>query len=155
MDTMIMPRPGLGRQALTFGRHFLEMCIPMCVLGLPLSLFVLGAITSVGGVDLRAEYPGLALLVAAFTLTLPMAAWMLFRGMPLRPTLEMVAAAFAVAMFLIAVVSFGFVEQAWVQLTVGEFCGMVCVAMAVVMLFRLDLYTGRIGHHAGQVEASA
>ena len=32
-------------------------------------------------------------------------------------------------------------------LTVGEFCGLSCVAMLGVMILRLDLYTGRTGHH--------
>jgi hypothetical protein len=150
MDAMTMPRPGVGRQALTFGRHFLEMCIPMCLVGVPLTLFVLGAISSVAGAELREQYPGVALLVAALTLTAPMAAWMLFRGMPVRPTLEMSAAAFAVAIALIGASAIGLVGQGAIQLTVGEFCGMVCIAMVVVMLFRLDLYTGRAGHHMGQ-----
>jgi len=31
------------------------------------------------------------------------------------------------------------------------FCGPACVVMLVVMLFRLELYTGRAGHHMGYV----
>jgi len=67
--------------------------------------------------------PRLALLVIAFNYALPMAAWMRFRGMAWRPTLEMSG--------------------------VLGFCGPACVVMVIVILFRLDLYTGRMGHHLG------
>jgi hypothetical protein len=30
------------------------------------------------------------------------------------------------------------------------FCGPVCVVMVIVMLFRLDLYTGRTGNQMGR-----
>jgi hypothetical protein len=146
MDTMVTPGPGWGRQAFTFGRHFLEMCISMCAVGVPLTLVVLSAVSSVGGVELREQYPGAALLLFALTLSVPMVAWMLYRGMPLRPTFEMAAAGFAVAIGLVAAAGLGIVGESWVRLRIGEFCGLVCVAMFVVMLFRLDLYTGRAGH---------
>ena len=147
MVAVTTPRAGIGRQAWTFGRHFFEMCIAMCVAGVPLTLMVFAAISTLASVDLQEQYPALALIVTAFGLTLPMSAWMVFRGMPWRPVLEMAAAAFVVAILLIAVVVVGIVGSETLQLTVGEFCGLSCVAMLVVMLFRLDLYTGRTGHH--------
>jgi hypothetical protein len=63
------------------------------------------------------------LLVIAFNYALPMAAWMRFRGMAWRPTLE-------------------------VSGLLG-FCGPAWVVMVIVMLFRLDLCTGRTGHQMG------
>jgi hypothetical protein len=135
-----------SRQAWNFARHYLEMCIAMCVGGVPLTLVTLAGLSSLTGASVRDQYPQLSLLVMAFTITLPMAAWMLFRGMPRRPTLEMAGAAFLVAIVLIMASWIGGIEEA-PQLKVGEFCGLTCAAMFAVMLFRLDLYTGRTGHH--------
>jgi hypothetical protein len=147
MIAMATPRIGLGRQAWNFGRHYLEMCVAMCAAGVPLTLVVLAAISSLMNLGLREQYPALYLVLIAFSLTLPMSGWMWFRGMPWRPILEMAAAAFAVAVMLIAAVAVGFAGRGMLQVTVGEFCGLSCLAMFVVMLFRLDLYTGRTGHH--------
>jgi hypothetical protein len=36
-----------------------------------------------------------------------------------------------------------------------KFCGPACLVMLVVMLFRLDLYAGRMGHHAYGAHAHA
>lgn len=75
-------------------------------------------------------------------ITLPVAAWMRFRGMDLRPILEMAAAG------ILAVVVeawFGIISASAVG--VGTVCGLECVAVFAAMLFRLNMYTGRGGHH--------
>jgi hypothetical protein len=41
----------------------------------------------------------------------------------------------------------GFAPDSALQITFGSFCAIACVGMFVVMLPRLDLYTGRSGHH--------
>jgi hypothetical protein len=68
-----------------FTRHFLEMCIAMCVGGGALNalVFVVGP-AQLGYPDLRTMSPELALLLIACLYTLPMAAWMRFRGMAWR-----------------------------------------------------------------------
>ena len=141
----LAPHVSPARQVWNFARHYLEMCIVMCVAGVPLTLVTLSGLSSLTGVDMRDQYPQLSLLVTAFTITLPMTAWMLFRGMPRRPTFEMAGASFGVAIVLIIAGWLG-IEEA-VQLKLGEFCGLTCAAMFAVMLLRLDLYTGRTGHH--------
>lgn len=121
----------------------------MCAAGVPLTLVVLAGASTFAGYDVRERFPELGLLLVALTLTLPMTAWMLFRHMTLRPTLEMAASAFAIALALIAGVWANVAGPAWLAIKVGEFCGLSCVAMLVVMLARLDVYSGRAGHHAG------
>jgi hypothetical protein len=90
MDRITTSRPGLRSQIWQFARHFLEMCVAMCVGGGILNglVFVAGP-ALLGYPDLRQQSPELALLVTAFDVTLPMALWMRFRGMAWRPTLEM------------------------------------------------------------------
>ena len=102
MDTVIVARPAFRQQFLMFARHYAEMCVSMCAAGVPLTLVVLAGASTFAGYDVRERFPELGLLLVALTLTLPMTAWMLFRHMALRPTLEMAAAAFAIALALIA-----------------------------------------------------
>jgi hypothetical protein len=63
-------------------------------------LFVAGP-ALLGYPDLRQEAPELALLVIAFNYALPMAAWMRFRGMAWRPTLEMSGATVGLAIVML------------------------------------------------------
>lgn len=143
------PRPGLRRQTWSFTRHFFEMCIAMCV-GAGLSGLLLRGAALVGYPDLRQQSPGLTLLVVVVVITLPMAAWMRFRGMEWRPILEMSVAGIGV---VVGVTWLGIVSASTVE--IGSVCGLACVVMFVVMLFRLDLYTGRTGHHMGHAQHEA
>ena len=133
---------GLRSQAWTFARHFFEMCVAMCA-GVGLLTLVTGT-ALIGSSDLRQQYPGLALLVIAIVITLPMVVWMRFRGMDWGPIIEMSAAGIGVVM---VVAGLGIIPASAVQF--GSVCGLACVGMLAVMLFRLDLYTGRAGHHIG------
>ncbi|MGZ4620111.1 MAG: hypothetical protein ACXV3F_15725, partial [Frankiaceae bacterium] len=99
--------------------------------------------------DLRQQAPGLALVVAAFLFTLPMAVWMLIRGMAWRPTLEMSVATVGVAVVVVALSVAGVVSQSGLQAWLKASCGPWCAVMVVAMLFRLPLYTGRTGHQMG------
>jgi apolipoprotein N-acyltransferase len=72
---------------------------------------------------------------------------MLLRGMEWRPTLAMSAVPIGLAFLLIGLAWLGLSSESTLQITFGSFCGIACVGMFVVMLFRLDLYTGRTGHH--------
>ena len=102
MDRMAT-RPGLGSQIWTFARHFLEMCAAMCIGGVVILnglVFVAGP-ALLGYPDLRQEAPELALLAIAFNCALPMAAWMRFRGMAWRPTLEMSGATIGLGIVMI------------------------------------------------------
>lgn len=148
MDTAATMRLGYGRQAWNFVQHFLEMCISMCAGGYPLYLLLFTALPAVlGGPDFRERAPELSLVVIATLLTLPMAAWMRFRGMEWRPIVEMSAVPFGVAIILIGAVSVGVAPGDTLLIKFGSFCGLSCVGMFLVMLPRLDMYTGRTGHH--------
>jgi hypothetical protein len=140
-------RLGVGRQTRNFVQHFLEMCISMCAGGAILSLVVFGIPASIGAPNLRDQSPELGLILIAILLTLPMAAWMRFRGMAWRPILEMSAIPLGLAILLIGAVWAGFAPDSTLQITFGSFCGIACAGMFVVMLPRLGLYTGRSGHH--------
>lgn len=155
MDQVTTPRPGLRSQVWQFARHYLKMCVAMCLGGgiLTALLFLAGP-ALLGYPDLREQAPDLALVVVAVILALPMAAWMRFRGMAWRPTLDMSGATIGLAIVLVALAGLGVVPDSsireWVTgERVPRFCGPACAVMLVVMLFRLGLYTGRTGHHMG------
>lgn len=137
------------RQAWNFVRHYLEMCVSMCIGGGTLFalIFVVGP-GVLGYADPRSSYPELSLLVVAVAFTLPMALWMRLRGMPWAPILEMSAAALAVALVFLALGWAGILSRGGIaEFASLAFCGPACIAMFGAMLFRLDLYTGRSGHH--------
>ena len=148
METTSLPAIGIGRQTWNFARHFLEMCVSMCIGGAILSLVVFAGIpAATGGGNLRELYPEFSLFAIAVLLTVPMAAWMTFRGMAWRPTLEMSVVPIGFAVLLIGIAWTGWTPTSTLQIEFGAFCGIACVGMFVVMLSRLDLYTGRSGHH--------
>jgi hypothetical protein len=139
----------------TFIRHFLEMCVAMCVGGglMNALIFVAGP-ALMGYSDLREGTPALALVVIALIYLAPMAAWMRFRGMPWRPILEMSGAVIALAVVFIGLAAFDAMSESDLRSSALGFCGPACVVMLPVMLLRLDLYTGRIESHGQQAAAS-
>ncbi len=137
--------PSIGRQIWNFVRHYLEMCAAMCIGGSLLRALFLGG-ASWAGYDVGDDYPGITLLVIAVLYTAPMATWMWFRGMAWRPNLEMSGAAIGLAVAVIGLTWLGVVPESSLATWQVIFCGPACVVMFVVMLFRLDVYTGRAGH---------
>lgn len=127
-----------------FGLHVLQMCVVMCV-----SLALLGvaasAATTLGLSDVREEAPVMSALVVAAVLAGSMVAWMRFMGMEWRPTLEMAAPAPAAGVLVIAAYWAGVIAQADL---IGSVCGVACLGMIAVMLFRFGLYSSHAGHHA-------
>jgi hypothetical protein len=138
MDTA-RTRPDSPQRVLRFVRHFIEMCISMCI-GVGVALVVVGVL---GGERFRAAYPELSLILVALVLTAPMTAWMVLRGMPRRPILEMSAVSVVVVGALLVAGAAGIGPGT--AATVGDVCGFSCAAMLVVMGARFDLYAGR--HH--------
>ena len=148
------------RPAGYFLRHLGEMILAMmagmvasvAVLALIFSTVLASTIRGMPRVEVLNQFAVLICLVMAVGMIVPMVAWMRHRGMEWRPTLEM-AAAMAVPLVPI----FGLLA---LQVIPGaRACGLYCVvmipAMVVAMLFRLDLYTGRTGHHAHAAHAHA
>jgi uncharacterized membrane protein YfcA len=137
------PIEAAAKKAGRFGLHVLEMCVVMCVgLGV-LGALLLGASAVLGlPDDLRQQVPELSALIVAAVLALSMVVWMRFRGMEWRPTLEMAGAAIAAGVVMIAGYWLGIVAE---NDLVQSVCGVACVAMIAVMLFRFRLYSS---HHA-------
>jgi hypothetical protein len=141
--------PSIQRQIWHFARHYLEMCVAMCLGGTTLALLVFRAAPAVLGIqDLRDTAPAAALVVAAVLYTLPMATWMRIRHMAWRPTLEMSASTVGVAVIVSVLYGMGVLSLATLEAWVAAGCAPWCAVMLIPMLFRLPLYTGRSGHHA-------
>ena len=137
---------GGAKRAGRFGRHFLEMCAVMCLGGGLLIALFFGAAAFLGFSDLRQQAPVLSALVIAVILAGAMVAWMRFRRMAWRPTLEMAGSSIASGVLLIAGYWLGLVSE---SALVPGVCGVACVAMVAVMLFRVRLYSSsHAGHHA-------
>ena len=156
MTETVASRPDAGRQTLSIGRqvwnftrHFLEMCVAMCVGGTALTalVFVAGP-ALLGYPDVRETAPASAVLIIAVLVTAPMVGWMRFRGMAWRPILEMSAATIGLGVVLAALAAVGVLSPADVRSWALAFCGPACLVMLPVMLLRLDMYTGRSGEHA-------
>jgi hypothetical protein len=132
--------PPLGR----FAAHYAEMCLVMCVGAVTLSVALFEGASLIGYPDLPQRAPVLSTLVLAINLSVPMAAWMRFRRMDWRCTLEMSGATMAAGFLLIGASWLGIIPQsslfAWLR-------SLACPIMLVIMLLRFDQYSGRAGHH--------
>src|SRR5215203_6579609 len=130
----------------TFIRHYIEMVVVMfagmIVLGLPgeAALKALGS----GSSALRDDAPAVVFLGMAATMTVPMVAWMRYRGHRWQPALEMAA-----SMIIPTVIAIGLLAAG--VLRFGTLMGLEHVAMLLGMLvamgLRADEYTGHHGHH--------
>jgi hypothetical protein len=142
-----MMRTTIRSKTMQFTRHYVEMVVAMVVgmfaLGMPLAAILEGA-----GIDVSAwetDAPELLLLSMAFTMSLPMAAWMRYRGHGWAPVWEMTASMFVPSFAAIALLWGGSVEETDALLLI-QHAGML-PSMLAVMLLRLGEYTGH-HHHA-------
>ena len=118
----------------------------MCAGAVVLSVLFFGAAGLLGYSDLPQRAPVLSALVVAVNLSLPMAAWMRFRGMDWRPTLEMSGATMAVGLALIV----GY----WLDIVAASSLievqtSLACPVMIAVMLLRFRLYSTHTQHAHG------
>ncbi len=134
-----------------FARHYLEMVVAMfvgmAVLWAP-AIWALSA-AGIGGSSLHEDAPALMLLVMAVTMTVPMVAWMRYRGHGWQPSLEMAAAMFVPTVAAIALL-WGGVAGDVGALVALEHVAML-LAMLAAMLLRRDEYSG--GYAAAGVPA--
>jgi hypothetical protein len=144
-DTAIMREVTVPRRIGHFVLHYLEMCMPMCVGFVVLDLIYFWIAGGFGYSEPFRQLPELSVLVVGLNMTAPMAAWMLFRGMPRRATAEMSAAMVVWAVVLLVLGLLGVLPKG--RLALLEH-GLMMPVMLVPMLLRLDLYTGRVGHQA-------
>jgi hypothetical protein len=123
----------------TFLRHYAEMLIAMF-----LGMGVLAGVPAAAGFKLEALE--LALLWMAFTMSVPMVAWMRYRGHGWAPAWEMTASMFIPSFAAIALLWMGVAEERGTLMAV-QHAGMF-PAMLVAMLLRRDEYSGHHGHIA-------
>jgi len=129
-----------------FFLHFVEMCGVMCLGAITLNVAFFGVAALLGYTDLPQRLPELSALFVAFSLSMPMAVWMRFRGVAWRPTLEMSGSTMAVGLLLVIGYWFGGVPE---ESLISVQASLACPLMLVVMLFRFRLYSaGHQGHHA-------
>jgi len=116
-----------------FIRHYLEMVVAMLlgmlVLGLPLATLL--------------HAPELELLNMAITMTLPMVAWMRYRGHGWQPVWEMSAAMFVPTFVALGLLWAGSVEDEHTLLMIQHTA--MFPLMLLAMLLRPSEYTGHVG----------
>jgi hypothetical protein len=130
-----------------FALHLAEMCLVMCASGFLLSVLFFQSAELLGFADLPRTAPELSVLVIAINLSVPMAAWMRFRGMASRPTLEMAGSTMAVGVSLIAAYWLGLIARASL---IDVQTSLACPVMIAVMLLRFRLYAAH--QHARPVQ---
>jgi hypothetical protein len=136
-----------------FIRHYVEMLIAMflgmAVLGTP-AILALGA-AGVSSAELQSDAPALLLLGMGITMTLPMVAWMRYRGHGWAASNEMAASMLIPTGGVIALLGAGLVADVG-TLLMAEHVVML-PSMLVAMLLRREEYShGGHGHqHAERV----
>jgi len=125
------------RRILRFTRHFLVMLAAMYLGMLALGPVYVWAARSAGYTDPWTQLPALSAMVMAFTMTVPMAAWMRWHGHGWRPVGEMTAAMFVPA-GLAAVMYLAGAASAEAVMGIGHMA--MIPAMLAVMLYRYREY---------------
>jgi hypothetical protein len=137
-----------------FIRHYLEMIaamfLGMLVLGAP-AIAALGA-AGVTRAELRADAPALFLLGMGLTMTVPMVAWMRYRGHGWPASSEMAASMMIPTAGVVGLLALGLVEDVGALMMIQHV--VMFPSMLVAMLLRREEYSG--GHaHAAPVRQTA
>lgn len=137
-----------------FLRHFLEMYLAMGI-GMFAAAFAFAMIVSTWGMTWvvgRDRFPQLFLLAMTLGMTLPMAAWMRFRGHGWRTTNEMAAAMYVPGIIFIVLVSLQVID---VKPACSLYCALMTPLMLVPMLLRRREYSQDHRHHSPAHQHSA
>jgi hypothetical protein len=118
-----------------FWRHFAEM-FGVMVAGMIATAAIFLTIVQMTWDEATREHPMASLLVIAAGMTIPMAAWMLYRGMGRRNTSEMAAVMALPAIPFLGLVWFGVTDSA----LCGPYCILAIVGMLALMLYRRSAY---------------
>ena len=138
----------LNTKTARFARHYLEMVIAMMagmiVLGVPAEglLQVAGSSTS----DLSDSAPGAVLAGMGVAMTVPMVAWMRYRGHTWRPTAEMAASMILPTIGVLLLLGTGAMTD--FHGLMGLLHVVMLPAMLLAMLLRVDEYTHHHAAHA-------
>jgi hypothetical protein len=126
-----------------FVRHYVEMVAAMF-----LGMFALSKpadwLFSALGTSTSSQHPTMMLLSMGITMTIPMVAWMRYRGHGWRPTNEMTASMLIPTFAAMALVETSVMNSG--QVMVLEHVAMLA-GMLIAMLLRRDEYSGH-GHSA-------
>ncbi len=125
-----------------FWRHYLQMAAVMGVGMIASGAILMFASGLKTWDEVTIQYPTQALMVMAVGMSIPMAAWMLFRGMGRRNSVEMAAAMVLLVIPFLCLVWFGVTKSAWC----GPYCVSTFVAMYALMRYRRDEYSMRAAH---------
>lgn len=139
MNTALAPHANRVGRLGRFLLHYLEMCIPMCIgfaVGDAVYLWAAGLL---GYDEPFSEFPVLSVLVVTVSMTVPMTAWMLYRGMPRRAVWQMTASMPVLAALLLTLGWLGLVPMG--DLALLEH-GLMMPVMLVPMFFHPGFYAG-------------
>jgi hypothetical protein len=136
--------PTVGKPVGRFLLHLAEMCVVMCGSGIVLSVLFFEGAALLGYTDLPQTAPELSVLVIAINLSVPMAAWMRYRGMAWQPTLEMTVPTMATGVLLVVAYWLGLVAtSSLIEIQTS----LACPVMVAVMLLRFRLYSAPHAAH--------
>jgi hypothetical protein len=129
-----------------FVLHYVEMVAVMFIGMFALSKPADWLFTALG-TSTSSEHPVMMLFSMGITMTVPMVAWMRYRGHAWRPTNEMAASMIIPTAAAMALVGAGVMTGGAAM--VAEHIAMLA-GMLVAMLLRRDEYSGAHGHHGAQ-----
>lgn len=132
------------RRLSPYWRHFFQMLAAMMVGMMAAGATFLSIVGAKTWDEITTQYPTQALVAMAIGMTLPMAAWMAYRGMARRDTIEMSALMLVSVLPFLCLVWFGVTKSA----QCGGYCLLTIVGMLALMRFRQDVYGG---HASGPV----
>jgi hypothetical protein len=132
-----------NRSTYRFLRHYAEMVAVMFA-GMFALMAPTGLVLSAFGTSWSGLSPAMNTFVMALTMTLPMVAWMRYRGHAWRPNVEMAASMLIPTIAVMGVLWTGIAKGG---LTVPEHAGML-TCMLIAMLLRRGEYTCA-AHHRG------
>lgn len=140
-------RDGPTQQAGRFIVHVMEMCAVMCATLIVLIVLAVAVTAAADVTNPLSSAPALSAAVVTLALAGSMTAWMRYRSMAWRPTLEMAGSTLVVGALMLTGYAAGLVPAS--ELVIGT-CGVACLAMIAVMLFRFRLYASHTdpGGHA-------
>ncbi len=125
------------RHVSPFWRHYLEMLGAM-VVGMIATGAIFIAIVGLKSWDeVTLQYPTQSLFAIAAGMTLPMVAWMLYRGMGWKNTLEMAAVMVLPVIPFLCLVWFGVTKSG----QCGAYCAVTLLAMLALMRYRRSEYS--------------
>ena len=131
-----------------FIRHYIEMLIAMLVgmvvFMLPADAAMIALDTSSG--DVYEDAPALMLIAMTFAMTVPMVAWMRYRGHTWRPSIEMAASMVVPMLALFALLWTGLMTDSATLMAVLH--AVMLPSMLIAMLLRRDEYTGHHQSHS-------